>query len=180
MHSLRWFLVVSALALPAAAQQVPTRAAVVASLSGFESQPDEATVRAWGEGAVPVLASIVHDADEMVGARARAAYALRVFTSNPAALALLRGLAADPASNLFVRLAAMNALVDGGAPLTAVSAQLSSPDPDVRAGAAASLGRARDLVAARAALTARARVERDASVRVRLEASLRRISPPAR
>lgn len=180
MQPLRWFFLVTALSFPAAAQQVPARDALVASLSGFESQPDEATVRAWSEGVVPALASIIHDDEVMVAARARAAYALRVFSTNTAAMTLLRSLAGDSSANLFVRLAAINAIVDGGAALNPVTAQLAASDIDVRTGAAAALARARDHGAARAALTARMRVETDANVRHRLEDSLRRISPAGR
>jgi len=79
-----------------------------------------------------------------------------------------------------VRLAAMDALAEGGAPLAPITAQLASPDSDLRAGAAASLSRAQNLSAARAALTARLRVESDPAVRLRLDQSLRRISTPAR
>ena len=43
-------------------------------------------MRRWGAGAVPLLASVINDGDVMVGARARAAYALRVFLTDPAAL----------------------------------------------------------------------------------------------
>ncbi|MFO0628175.1 MAG: hypothetical protein U0325_21560 [Polyangiales bacterium] len=180
MRALRFFLITTALSLPAAAQQPPNRDALIGALSGFESQPGEAEVRGWGAGAVPVLASVIDDADVMVAARARAAFALRVFVHEPAALALLQRLVAQADGNLFVRLAAMDALAEGGAPLAPVTAQLASPDTDLRAGAAASLSRARNLPAARAALTARLRVEQDPAVRLRLDQSLRRISTPAR
>lgn len=180
MRALPFFLLVTALSLPAAAQQPVARDAVIRALSGFESQPDAAEVRGWGAGAVPVLASVIDDGDVMVGARARAAFALRVFLPDPAALSLLQRLVAQPDGNLFVRLAAMDALAQGGAPLGPITAQLASPDTDLRAGAAASLSRARNPAAARAALSARLRVETDPTVRLRLDQSLRRISTPAR
>ncbi len=114
VRALGSFLVVSALCLPATAQQLPPREAVVASLSGFESQPSVAEVRGWGPGVVPVLASILDDGDVMVGARARSAFALRVYLTDPAALAVLRRVAADAQANLFVRLAALDALAEHG------------------------------------------------------------------
>lgn len=123
MRALPCFLLITALSLPAAAQQPVTRDALISALSGFESQPDASEVRRWGAGAVPLLASVIDDADVMVGARARAAYALRVFLSDPAALSLLQRLVAQADGNLFVRLAAMDALAEGGAP----------PRPDHRA-----------------------------------------------
>ena len=180
MRALPYFLLVTALSLPAAAQQPLTRDALISALSGFEAQPEAAEVRRWGAGAVPLLASVVDDGDVMVGARARAAYALRVFLTDPAALSLLQRLVTQADGNLFVRLAAMDALAEGGAPLAPITAQLASPDSDLRAGAAASLSRAQNVSAARAALTARLRVESDPAVRLRLDQSLRRISTPAR
>lgn len=176
MRAIGSFLLVSALCLPATAQRLPSREAVITSLSGFESQPSASEVQGWGAAVVPVLASIADDGDVMVAARARAAYALRVYAQDPAALAALRRLAADPQANLFVRLAALDALAESPASLPTVSAQLGSPDADVRAGAAAALSRSPSVAAARAALTARLRVERDPSVRLRLDESLRRIS----
>jgi len=103
-----------------------------------------------------------------------------VFLADPAALSLLQRLVAQSDGNLFVRLAAMDALAEGGAPIGPIATQLASPDSDVRAGAAASLSRAQNLSAARSALSARLRVETDPTVRLRLDQSLRRISTPAR
>lgn len=180
MRSLTVLLLVTATSLPAAAQQTPTRDALVASLSGFESQPDEATVRAWGPASVQTLAAIIADEDVMVAARARAAYALRVYIATPAAASLLQRLAGDASGNLFVRLAAIDALAVAGGPLAPVTAALASSDPDLRAGAASSLAHARDLATARAALSARAAIERDATVLQRVRESLRRISPATR
>lgn len=180
MRRLSIFLLVSTLALPAEAQQPVTREEVIAALSGFESQPTVAELRGWGAVAPALLTGVVDDADVMVAARARAAYALRVFIADPAALTTLRRLAESSDTNLFVRLAAIDALAESGAAMPTVTAQLASPDADVRAGAAGALSRAPDVSVARAALSGRLRVERDAAVRTRLDQSLRRISTRAR
>lgn len=166
------------LAAPAAAQQAPTQAAVTRALSGFEEQPDVASVRAWGAAVIPVLAAVIDDGDAIIAVRARAAYALRAFGADPAARATLQRVASDDTANVFIRRAAIDALVDGGADVSAVAPQLSAADPDVRTGAVLALSRARQVSLARAALDARARIEVDASVRARITETLRRM--PAR
>jgi hypothetical protein len=163
-------------ATAASAQQVPSRAAVTQALSGFEEQPDVATVRAWGAAAVSVLAAVIDDEDAIIGVRARAAYALRAFVGDLAARAVLQRVAADTRANLFVRRAAIDALIDGGDDVATVSAQLGAADPEVRTGAVIALGRSRQRTAARAALDARSRAETDPSIRQRVAESLRRLS----
>lgn len=166
------------LASPVAAQQVPTQAAVTRALSGFEEQPDASSVRAWGVGVIPVLAAVIDDGDAIIAVRARAAYALRAFGAEPGARAILQRVAADEGANVFIRRAAIDALIDGGDAVSAVTPLLTAPDPDVRAGAVLALARSRQVSVARAALDARSRVERDASVRVHIAETLRRM--PAR
>lgn len=163
------------LAAPAAAQQAPARSEIVRALSGFEEQPELVTVRGWGPGVIPVLAAVVDDAGEMVAVRARAAYALRGFASRPDARAVLQRVAADESGNLFVRRAAIDALVDGGDELGPVTALLASPDLDLRAGVVTALARARQVALARSALAARAGVEPDPSLRARIAETLRRL-----
>lgn len=165
-------------AAPAAAQQVPTQAAVTRALSGFEEQPDAATVRGWTPGVIPVLAAVIDDVDAVVAVRARAAYALRAFGADPTARAVLQRVADDARLSVFIRRAAIDALIDGGDAVTAVTPQLSAADPEVRIGAALALSRSRQTALARGALDARARIEPDPAVRARLAESLRRI--PAR
>lgn len=171
-------LAASLLASSAAAQPAPSAATIVRALSGFEEQPGVDAVRAWGLTAVPALIAVADDADEVVAVRARAAYALRAFGADPAARGALRRMAADAGANVFVRRAAIDALIDGGDDVAGVAAQLSSPDPDVRAGVAGALARSRQVAAARAALDGRARVETEASVRRRIAEALRAM--PAR
>ena len=165
-------------AAPAAAQQVPTQAAVTRALSGFEEQPDAATVRGWTPGVIPVLAAVIDDVDAVVAVRARAAYALRAFGAEPGARAILQRVAADEGANVFIRRAAIDALIDGADAVSAVTPLLTALDPDVRAGAVLALARSRQVSLARAALDVRVRVERDASVRAHIAETLRRM--PAR
>jgi HEAT repeat protein len=153
----------SALACPAAAQQA-TRAQVEHDLAGFEQGADDATVRAWGADAPALLMTIGNDPNEPAHVRQRAVFALRHFAQRPAVRDYLRALAAVPEQGLYVLRAALDALVMGGGDVATAAGFLDDPRVDVRDGAAWALARTSN-PAARVALSARLRVERDETVR---------------
>jgi HEAT repeat protein len=151
------------MACPAAAQQA-TRAQVEHDLAGFEQGPDDAAVRAWGADAPALLMTIGNDPAAPPHVRQRAVFALRHFAPRPAVRDYLRALTAVPEQGLYVLRAALDALVMGGGDVATAAGFLDDARVEVRDGAAWALART-SLPAARTALTARLRVERDETVR---------------
>lgn len=165
---LRLALACAALSLaPAAAADPVTRASVEASLSGYESEPDVAAVRAWGADGERALLAIARDATLGGVVRVRAFHALRAYAPDAGVLRLLRETAAQPNADLFVRRACFDALVEGFDDVAEVARHLADPVPEVRDGAAWTLSRSARREA-RAALRARLAVETDPTVRATL------------
>ncbi len=159
------------LASPALRADPPTRDVVVRELSGFETAPTVAAVRAWGTPGATLLMDIANDPSALHHVRARAVHALRAFNTSVPIHAFLRAFAAAPNQGLFLLRAALDAMVEGFDDVPEVSRYLRDARVDVRDGAAWSLSQSTS-AAARAALDAALRTETDPTVRATLQRAL--------
>lgn len=175
-------LVLTPMLLPCVAQaQTVTEAQVAQALSGFEEAPGLQELRAWGpEGALHLM-RLGASEQSLPHVRVRAVYALRAFPLLPGVRDYLRAIAEDATAGLFLRRAAMDALVEGLGDVQRVAGLFRDPRADVRDGVAWALSRAlggalggAPGAAARAALAARLRVEPDETVRSTLRLALQR------
>jgi hypothetical protein len=152
---------------PTLAADPVTRTTIEDALSGFEAEPDLATVRAWGVDGERLLLQIARDPTLHGVVQVRAVRALRAFAPDAGVLRFLRETAARPTTNLFVRRACFDALLEGFDDIAEIARYLADPIPEVRDGAAWTLSRS-PRPEARRALRARLAVETDPTVRATL------------
>jgi hypothetical protein len=150
-----------------------TEAQVAEALSGYEDAPTAQELQAWGPTGALHLMQLGASETALPQVRVRAVYALRVFPALPGVRDYLRAIAEDGAAGLFLRRAAMDALVEGLGDVLRVAGLFRNPRADVRDGVAWALSRSTSPTA-RALLSARLRVEPDETVRGTLRQVLQR------
>lgn len=148
------------------------RARTIELLSAYEEPADAADWQRLGPAAGAELYAIARDATMAPSRRARAVHALGWFPSDEHRV-YLAGLAADEAGDTLLRRSAVHALANGwgDAAVPTLATALKSDDVQLRAQTAKALGRVAT-PAAKQALTDRLAVEKSATVRDAIGASL--------
>lgn len=162
----------SAVAMPAQAQDAPSRDAVRALLSGIEEAPSAAEWEALGPGAVAVLAALHDDPSEAPFVRLRTLWAARFFATDESHALLARALEREDGLALRTAIESL-AHAFGAAEVSRIAPFLGHDDVVVRESAIRALDTIH-VAAATSALRARMSVEPEASLRELLRVAVTR------
>jgi HEAT repeat protein len=158
-------LVMPALASAQSQGTAPTREALITMLSGFESTPTIAQMRALGDGTVPMLIALYDDPQMIQPVRLRAVEAMGAYGTPEARAFLLRVIREPDQSPIVVR-EAIEALAQsqGASAIPQITPLLASPERAIREGAIEALA----TLGARQQLTQQLAREHDADLRARI------------